>query len=403
MTKVYVTAAKRTAIGRMQGSLAKEELPDLAVGVIKNVIEETGIEAGDLDEVIMGSVLTANSGPNVARIAALRAGVPVEVPAYTLNILCGSGMKSVINGYNSIMGGMNNIVLAGGMESMSGAPHLLPKDLKRGIKMGGFQVEDSMMKDGLIDAFNHYHMGVTAENVAKKHNISREEQDEFAYNSQMKAAKAQREGRLAKEILPYEVKTRKGVEIFDQDEHINPDTTLEGLAKLKPAFLKDGTVTAGSSSGINDAAAAMVLVSEEVVKEKGLKPIAEIVAVAQAGVDPEVMGLGPVPATRKVLEKANMKLSQMEVIELNEAFAAQSLGVITEWAEEHDLTKEEIIERTNLDGGAIALGHPIAVSGNRIIASVIRLLKERKQTYGLATLCIGGGMGLAVIIKNIEE
>lgn len=403
MTKVYVTAAKRTAIGRMQGSLAKEELPDLAVGVIKNVIEETGIEAGDLDEVIMGSVLTANSGPNVARIAALRAGVPVEVPAYTLNILCGSGMKSVINGYNSIMGGMNNIVLAGGMESMSGAPHLLPKDLKRGIKMGGFQVEDSMMKDGLIDAFNHYHMGVTAENVAKKHNISREEQDEFAYNSQMKAAKAQREGRLAKEILPYEVKTRKGVEIFDQDEHINPDTTLEGLAKLKPAFLKDGTVTAGSSSGINDAASAMILASEEAIKEKGLKPLAEIVAVAQAGVDPKVMGLGPVPATRKVLEKANMKLSQMEVIELNEAFAAQSLGVITEWAEEHDLTKEEIIERTNLDGGAIALGHPIAVSGNRIIASVIRLLKERKQTYGLATLCIGGGMGLAVIIKNIEE
>lgn len=403
MTKVYVTAAKRTAIGRMQGSLAKEELPDLAVGVIKNVIEETGIEAGDLDEVIMGSVLTANSGPNVARIAALRAGVPVEVPAYTLNILCGSGMKSVINGYNSIMGGMNNIVLAGGMESMSGAPHLLPKDLKRGIKMGGFQVEDSMMKDGLIDAFNHYHMGVTAENVAKKHNITREEQDEFAYNSQMKAAKAQREGRLAKEILPYEVKTRKGVEIFDQDEHINPDTTLEGLAKLKPAFLKDGTVTAGSSSGINDAASAMILASEEAIKEKGLKPLAEIVAVAQAGVDPKVMGLGPVPATRKVLEKANMKLSQMEVIELNEAFAAQSLGVITEWAEEHDLTKEEILERTNLDGGAIALGHPIAVSGNRIIASVIRLLKERKQTYGLATLCIGGGMGLAVIIKNIEE
>ena len=350
----------------------------------------------------MGNVLSAGLGQNVARQSSLNAGVPKEVPAYGVNMVCGSGMKAVMNAYQGIKAGMSNIVIAGGTENMSLAPYLVSGNNRSGVKMGNQTMVDHMINDGLWDAFNDYHMGITAENIAAKHNISREEQDEFAASSQQKAVEAIKEGRFDGELVPVVIKTRKGEVVFDTDEYPKEGATPEGIAKLRPAFKKDGSVTAANASGLNDSASACLVVSEEALAENNLTALVEVVGVGQGGVDPSVMGLGPVPAIRAALKNANMELKDIEVLELNEAFAAQSLGVVTELAEEHGVSKEDLIAKTNLNGGAIAIGHPIGASGNRIIVTLINIMKKKGYKYGLASLCIGGGMGTAVILKNLD-
>ena len=401
MSKVYIISAKRTAIGTFAGTLKDILAPKLGAEVIKKVIEDSKVRAENIDEVIVGNVLMAGQGMGPGRQASIYAGIPEDKPAYAVNMLCGSGMKSIMIGANDIKNGDADLVVAAGMESMSTAPYLLPYTTRFGTKFGPYQIQDHMILDGLTDVFNNYHMGVTAENIAKKYNISREEQDEFAYNSQMRAKMAIESGKFKGEIIPIEIKTKKESIIFEQDEHPRFDSSLEKLAKLKPAFIKDGTVTAGNSSGINDGASAVLLASEEAVEKFGLKPIAELVGYNQAGVDPAYMGLGPVPAIKGLLEKLTMSLDQMELIELNEAFAAQSLGVVTELSSIYGKSKEWFLERTNVNGGAIALGHPIGASGNRIVVTLLHEMKKRNIEYGLASLCIGGGMGTAVVIKNV--
>lgn len=402
MNKVYILAAKRTAVGAMHGTLRDQDLGEVAGQVIRQLLIDAHIKGENINEVMMGNILSAGLGPNIGRQACLKAGLPVEVPAYSLNMLCGSGMKAVMNAYLSINGGMNDVIVAGGIEGMSKSPYLLDGAVKNGHKMGNHPLEDHMLKDALIDPFYNYHMGVTAENVGDKHNISRQAQDEFALESQKRASEAQKAGYFDDEIVPIEIKTRKGTSVFDKDEYIKHDATIESLNKLKPAFKKDGSVTAGNASGINDAVSACIVASEKFVNENDIKPLVEIVSMGQGGVDPSVMGLGPVPAIRQALKNANLKLSDIDAIELNEAFAAQSLGVLTELAEEHGLSMEDLLERTNKYGGAIAIGHPIGASGNRIIVTLINIMKKNNYKYGLASLCIGGGMGTAIIIKNVE-
>ena len=398
--KVFIVAAKRTPIGKFMGSLSNFTSGELGALVIENILKETGIKPEQIDEVIGGNILSAGQKQGVIRQAAIKAGIPPEVPAYSINMVCGSGMKSVMNAFTDIKMGEADIVLAGGTENMSKAGFILSGDIRNGCKMGNLQALDHMVYDGLTDAFKDYHMGITAENIAEKYNISREEQDNFAYNSQQKAIKAVDAGAFAKEIVPVSIVTKKETIVFDTDEYPNRASTPEKLAALKPAFKKEGTVTAGNASGVNDGASFVLLASEEKVKELGLKPLAEVIAIGQGGVEPAVMGLGPGPAIRKALQKANMKLTDMELIELNEAFAAQSLGVIHELIEEHGVSKEWIAERTNINGGAIALGHPIGASGNRIIVTLIYEMITHNKKYGLASLCIGGGMGTAMIVKT---
>ncbi|GKX55434.1 acetyl-CoA acetyltransferase [Leminorella grimontii] len=400
--KVYIVAAKRAAIGNFCGSLSSMPAYDIASQVMRKTMEKAAIKPEWLDEAIVGNVLTAGQGQSPGRNAALRAGIPDEVPAYTLNMLCGSGMKTIMDAASHIKAGDAEMVMAAGMENMSSAPFLMPSKVRQGVKMGGMMMEDSMLLDGLTDSVHHIHMGVTAENIAEKHSISRQEQDAFALASQQKAAAAQEQGKFRDEIVPVVLETRKGPVTFDSDEYIKPFTTLEDIERLKPAFKKEGgTVTAANASGLNDSACAVIVASEEAVEKYGLKPIAEIVGYAQAGVDPKVMGLGPVPAISKALKKAGKRLQDMELIELNEAFAAQSLGVLRELAAEHDTTIEEIMEHTNVNGGAIALGHPLGASGGRIVVSLIHEMKRRGNQFGLASLCIGGGMGVAIVIKNV--
>jgi len=398
--KVYIVAAKRTAIGKMFGTLANFTPGDLGAIVIKDILTQTGVDPNQIDEVIGGNILSAGQGQGVIRQAAIKGGIPAKVPAYSINMVCGSGLKAVMNGYNDILVGDADLVLAGGTEVMSNAGFVLNGNLRNGVKMGNITAIDHMVNDGLTDAFEHYHMGITAENVAEKYNITREEQDQFAINSQKKAIAAVDGGRFADEITPVEIVTKKETIIFKDDEYPNRATSLEKLGTLKPAFKKEGTVTAGNASGINDSASFVLLASEDKMKELGLSPLAEIVAVGQGGVEPAVMGLGPVPAIRCALKKAGLKLSDMELLELNEAFAAQSLGVVHELVEEHGVSKEWIFERTNINGGAIALGHPIGASGNRILVSLVHELIHENKHIGLASLCIGGGMGTAVIIKR---
>ena len=400
MKKVYIVAAKRTAIGKMFGTLSNFTPAELAALVIKNIISETGIPPNQIDEVIGGNILSAGQGQGIIRQAAIKGGIPVEVPAYAINMVCGSGLKAVMNGYNDILTGDADIVLAGGTEVMSNAGFVMSGALRNGVKMGNITAVDHMVNDGLTDAFEGYHMGITAENVAEKFNISRAEQDQFAIASQTKAIAAVDSDKFVNEIVPVEIVTKKETVVFNKDEYPNRATNLEKLGMLKPAFKKEGTVTAGNASGINDGASFVLLASEEKVKALGLKPLAEIVATGQGGVAPAVMGLGPVPAIKNALQKANMKLSDMDLLELNEAFAAQSLGVIHELIGEHGVTKEWIEERTNINGGAIALGHPIGASGNRILVTLVHELINENKTYGLASLCIGGGMGTAVIVKK---
>ena len=402
MSKIYIVAAKRTAIGKFGGSLANLTASEIAVPVIQNILEETKIDPAKLDEVIVGNILMAGQKQGVARQASINSGIPAEVPAYSVNMICGSGMKAIINAYADIKAGLANLVMAGGTENMSSAPYLLPGKIRNGIKMGDFTTVDHMVLDGLTDAFKDYHMGITAENIAEKYKLSREAQDKFAASSQEKAVKAIDGGNFKTEIVPVEIKTRKETITFDTDEFVNRGTNFEKLSNLRPAFKKEGTVTAGNASGINDGASFVLVASEEAVKECNLTPLAEIVAVGQGGVDPTIMGMGPVPAIANTLKSANMKLEEMEVLELNEAFAAQSLGVIKQLSEDHKVTEDWIMERCNLNGGAIALGHPIGASGNRIVVSLLHEMKRSNYSFGLASLCIGGGMGTAIVLKNIK-
>lgn len=392
--RVAIISAVRTAVGSFQGSLSTVPAVDLGAVVIKEALKRAGLQGDEVDEVIMGNVLQAGLGQNPARQAAIKAGIPIEVPAITINKVCGSGLRSVALAAQAINAGEAEVVVAGGMESMSLAPYVLTK-ARAGYRMGDDKLVDAMIKDGLWCAMTDVHMGITAENIAERYGISREEQDKFALASQQKAGKAIEEGRFEEEIVPVEIPQRKGEPIiFKVDEHPRPGTTLEKLAALRPAFKKDGTVTAGNASGINDGACALVLVAEDKAKKLGLEPLAYVVAGASAGVDPSIMGTGPVPATRKALAKAGLTIGDLDLIEANEAFAAQALAV----AKELELPEGKV----NVNGGAIALGHPIGASGARILTTLLYELKRREGRYGLATLCIGGGQGVALIVERVS-
>jgi len=392
LNEVVVVSALRTPIGAFNGTLKDVSAIDLGALVIKSVLEDAKINKEEVDEVIMGNVLQAGLGQNPARQAAIQAGLPNHVPSFTLNKVCGSGLKSIHLAAQSIMLGDADIIVAGGMENMSLAPYLL-EGARNGYRMGDKTAVDSMIKDGLWCAFNDYHMGVTAENIASEYKLTRKEQDEFSKWSQFKAIKAQNEGKFKDEIISVEIPQRRGEPIiFSEDEYIKQNTTEESLAKLRPAFKKDGTVTAGNASGINDGAAAVLLMSREKAEKLGLEPLATIVANASVGLDPKVMGLGPIESTKKALKKAKLTGSDLDLIEANEAFAAQSLAI--------SKTLEFSEEKLNVNGGAIALGHPIGASGTRILITLMHELKRRDGKYGLATLCIGGGQGIATIIKR---
>lgn len=401
--KVYIVAAKRTAIGSMNGTLKDIPSTELGAKVVKQLLEDTKIDPNHINEVIVGNVLSAGLGQGPGRQVAIKAGIPKDIPAYSLNMVCGSGMKSVMNAFAEIKSGQAEVIIAGGIENMSKAPHLLPANIRTGHKMGDITITDHMIYDSLTDAYSNVHMGITAENIALKHNITREMQDDFAYASQMKAIKAVDSGVFKDEIVPVIVKKRKEEIVFDTDEFPNRNTTREKLATLRPAFKKDGgTVTAGNSSGINDGASFVMLASEEACEKYNLKPLVEVVAVGQGGVDPQTMGLGPVPAVENVLKHANLKIEDLDILELNEAFAAQSLGVVRELSEDLGVTEASILEKTNINGGAIALGHPVGASGNRILVTLIYELLHSDKKLGLASLCIGGGMGTAVIVKKVN-
>jgi len=403
MEKVYIVGAKRTPIGSFLGSLKSVSAVKLASQAIRGALEQAQVQSTDVTEVILGNVLSAGLGQGIARQAAIGAGLSIEVPAYSLNMVCGSCLKAVANGMSMIQSGLAQVVVTGGTESMSNAPFLVDGVIRSGRKMGHMNFTDSMLHDGLTDAFEGYHMGITAENVAREFGISRGEQDQFAIRSQEKAIIAQDNGKFVDEIVPVVVETRAGVEEVAEDEYINRTTTLEKMTNLRPVFKADGTVTAANASGLNDGASAIILASGQLAEAQQLPIMAEVIAIEQGGVDPSVMGIGPVPAIKKALEAANLTLADIDLFELNEAFAAQSLAVMNELAAESDESVEALSDRINVNGGAIALGHPIGASGNRILVTLLYELKRRSLTYGLASLCIGGGMGLAVIIKNVED
>jgi len=392
MDKVVIVAAARTAIGTFGGSLASVSAPRLGATVIKALLEKTGIDASTIDEVILGQVLTAGSGQNPARQSAIFAGLPDTIPCMTINKVCGSGLKAIHLASQAIRCGDASIIIAGGQENMNQAPHVLPQS-RNGTRMGDWKLIDSMIVDGLWDAFNDYHMGITAENIAKKFNISRKEQDEFSARSQKKTEAAQGKGVFNEEIVPVFIPQRKGDPIkFDKDEFPRAGVTAEALAKLNPAFDKAGTVTAGNASGINDGAAAVMLMSESMAKKLGLEPLASIKAYASAGVNPEIMGTGPIPATRNCLKRAGWSVQDLDLIEANEAFAAQAISVNRELGWDTD--------KVNVNGGAISLGHPIGASGCRILVSLLFEMKRRSAHKGLATLCIGGGQGVALAVER---
>ena len=390
MTNIVIAGAARTAIGSFNGALSGVPAHELGAVVIRAALARAAVEAAEVDEVILGQILSAGQGQNPARQAAIAAGIPQEKTAFGLNQLCGSGLRAVALGLQQIRNGDAEIVVAGGQESMSLAPHVA--HLRNGTKMGGLELVDSMLKDGLTDAFHGYHMGVTAENVARQWQLTREEQDAFAVASQNKAEAAQKSGRFADEIVPVTIKDRKGDKIVDQDEYIRAGASLEAMAKLRPAFDKAGTVTAGNASGINDGAAVAVLMTEEAAQKRGLEPLGRIVSWATAGVDPAIMGTGPIPASRKALAKAGWSVDDLDLIEANEAFAAQALAV------GRDLGFDPA--KLNVNGGAIALGHPVGASGARVLVTLLHEMKKRGAKRGLATLCIGGGMGIALTVER---
>jgi acetyl-CoA C-acetyltransferase len=390
MTNVVIVSAGRTAVGSFNGSFAATPAHDLGAAVIEAVVARAGVEKAEVSETILGQVLSAGQGQNPARQAHIKAGLPVESAAWGINQVCGSGLRAVALGAQHIQLGDAGIVVAGGQESMSLSPHVA--HLRAGQKMGDLNFIDSMIKDGLWDAFNGYHMGQTAENVARQWQISRDMQDEFALGSQTKAEAAQKAGKFKDEIVPFVIKTRKGDVTVDQDEYIRHGATLDAMQKLRPAFVKDGTVTAGNASGLNDGAAAVLLMSEAEAARRGLKPLARIASYATAGVDPSIMGVGPIFASRKALEKAGWKVSDLDLVEANEAFAAQALAV------NKDMGWDPAI--VNVNGGAIAIGHPIGASGARILNTLLFELARTGKSKGLATLCIGGGMGVALCVER---
>lgn len=393
MKEIVIASAVRTAVGNFGGSLKDVPAVDLGALVIKEAIKRAGITPEVVDEVVMGNVLQAGLGQNPARQAAVKAGLPVEIPAMTINKVCGSGLRAVSLACQMIIAEDADVIIAGGMENMSRAPYVL-NDARWGQRMGNGQMVDSMINDGLWDAFNQYHMGITAENIAEQWGITREMQDEFSAASQNKAEKAQCEGRFADEIVPVVIPQRKGDPIvFDKDEFVKAGSSAEKLAKLKPAFKKDGTVTAGNASGINDGAAALVIMTREKAEELGIKPLAKIVSYGSRGLDPSIMGYGPFAATKKALEKAHLSIEDIDLVEANEAFAAQSLAV----AKDLNIDPAKI----NVNGGAIAIGHPIGASGARILVTLLHEMSKRNAKRGLATLCIGGGMGTALIVERI--
>lgn len=389
---IVIVAAGRTAVGNFSGSLAAIPASTLGANVIKDLLKQTGINPETIDEVIMGNVLTAGLGQNPARQATIEAGLPETVPAMTINKVCGSGLKSVILAYQAIACGDADIVIAGGQENMTAAPHVLPHS-RNGQKMMDWTMKDSMITDGLWDAFNDYHMGNTAENIANKYGFTREEQDEFAASSQQKAEAAQKAGKFKNEIIPVEIPQRRGNPlVFSEDEFPRHGTTAESLSKLRPAFAKDGTVTAGNASGINDGAAAVIVMTLSNAEKLGLKPLARIVASASTGVDPKVMGTGPITASQKCLKKAGWTVDDLDLIEANEAFASQAMSVNKDM--KWDLSK------INVNGGALAIGHPIGASGARILVTLLHEMKRADAKKGLATLCIGGGMGIAIALER---
>jgi acetyl-CoA C-acetyltransferase len=387
---IVVVGAARTPVGSFNGAFANTPAHDLGKVAITEALKRAEVEPGEVDEVILGQILTAGQGQNPARQAAINSGIPQEATAWGLNQLCGSGLRAVAIGMQQIAGGDADIIVAGGQESMSMAPHAAY--MRSGTKMGDFKLVDTMIKDGLWDAFNGYHMGTTAENVAQRWQLTRDEQDKFAVASQNKAEAAQKAGRFKDEIAPVTVPGRKGDVVVDQDEYIRAGATLESVAKLKPAFSKDGTVTAGNASGINDGAAVVVLMRADEAEKRGLTPLARIVSWATAGVDPAIMGTGPIPASRRALEKAGWKVGDLDLVEANEAFAAQACAV------NKDMGWDP--ERVNVNGGAIAIGHPIGASGARVFVTLLHEMQKRNAKKGLATLCIGGGMGVAMCVER---
>jgi acetyl-CoA C-acetyltransferase len=390
MTDIVIAAAARTPVGSFNGALSSLPAHELGAIAIRAVLERAGVAADEVDEVILGQVLQAGAGQGPARQAAVKAGVPIESPAWSLNQLCGSGLRAVALAYQQIAQGDADIVVAGGQESMSQAPHA--QNLRTGQKMGDLSLIDTMIKDGLWDAFHGYHMGQTAENIATRWQITREDQDRFALGSQTRAEGAQKDGRFDEEITPVVIKGRKGDVTVAKDEYIRPGTTYEALAGLRPAFDKQGSVTAGNASGLNDGAAALVLMTADEATKRGITPLARIASWANAGVAPEIMGTGPIPASRKALAKAGWSVGDLDLIESNEAFAAQSLCVVRELGLDP--------EKVNVNGGAIAIGHPIGASGARILTTLLHEMKRRDAKKGLATLCVGGGMGVALCVER---
>lgn len=393
MQEVYIVGAARSPVGSFGGSLSKLSASAICAQVIKGLLEKIDLSPNQIDEVILGQVLTAGVGQNPARQASIAAGIPFTVPAMTINKVCGSGLKAVQLGFQAICLGEASIVVAGGQENMSVAPHYLPNS-RQGQRMGDWQLKDSMVIDGLWDAFNNYHMGQTAENIVTKFKISREDQDAFAALSQQKAEKALKENRFADEIIPIQIPKAKGeTSLFEKDEYPRSGVTQESLSQLRPAFAASGTVTAGNASGINDGAAVLIIASKEAVKKYGLKPLAKIVAASSAAVDPAIMGTGPIPASQKCLESAGWTIKDLDLIEANEAFAAQAICVNREMGWD--------VNKVNVNGGAIALGHPIGASGARILVTLLHEMKRRNAKKGLATLCIGGGQGVALAVESV--
>ncbi|WHA41351.1 acetyl-CoA C-acetyltransferase [Agrobacterium larrymoorei] len=388
---IVIASAARTAVGSFNGSFANTPAHELGATAIQAVLARAGVEPQQVDEVILGQVLTAGEGQNPARQAAMKAGVPQEATALGINQLCGSGLRAVALGMQQIATGDASIVIAGGQESMSMAPHCA--HLRGGVKMGDFKMVDTMLKDGLTDAFYGYHMGITAENIARQWQLSRDEQDEYAVRSQNRAEAAQAAGRFADEIVPFVIKGRKGDITVSADEYIRAGASLETMAKLRPAFDKDGSVTAGNASGLNDGAAAVLLMTEEEAIKRNIQPLARIASWATAGVDPQIMGTGPIPASRKALAKAGWSVGDLNLVEANEAFAAQSCAVVRDLALDPEIV--------NVNGGAIAIGHPIGASGARVLNTLLFEMKRRNAAKGLATLCIGGGMGIAMCIEGL--
>tara|TARA_E500000075_G_scaffold38234_1_gene34362 strand:- start:1330 stop:2502 length:1173 start_codon:yes stop_codon:yes gene_type:complete len=390
MKEVLITSAVRTAVGSLGKSLKNVKADELGAAVISDSVKKANLKVNDIDEVILGQVLTGGEGQNPARQAAIKSAIPKEKPAYVVNQVCGSGIRSIVSGYQSILSGNSNIIVAGGQENMSLAPHAV--HLRDGKKLGDTELIDTMIKDGLWDAFNGYHMGITAENVAKKFQITRDEQDKFALKSQEKALKAQKQNKFSEEIINYKIKSNKVDINFNKDEHPREGINLETLSRLKPAFKKDGTVTAGNASGINDGAAAVTLMSSVEADRKKINKLVSIKSWASCGVDPAFMGTGPIPSSKKALDLAGWSVKDVDLFEINEAFAAQSLAVIKTLSIPH--------EKVNVNGGAIALGHPIGASGTRILVTLIHEMIKRDVKKGLATLCIGGGMGIAMCIER---